>query len=72
MTTNRKLTKFEARIKRRFTQVVGRTRFRAEICIGTQSFIVQRFDGTRKDAEWYRRQAAIALARFYEYSKDLV
>lgn len=69
----RKLTKFEARVKRRHTRVVGRGRAcRAEMCIGNQGFIVQRYNGTRSDAEWYRRQVAIALADFYEQNKDAV
>lgn len=68
----RRLTKFEARIKRRFTRVVGRGKHcRAELCIGSQAFIVQRYDGVRSHAEWYRRQAAIALTNFYEFAKEL-
>lgn len=68
----RRLTRLESYIKWRFTRVVGRGKgCRAEMCIGNQGFIVQRYNGTRRDAEWYRRQVAIALANFYEHTKEI-
>lgn len=67
----RRLTKLEARIKRQCTRVIGRAKYcRAEMCLGCQGFIVMRYDGTRRDAEWYRRQVAIALAGFYETERE--